>query len=70
LLAFDKAAIIQRGVELSAPLHLTWSCYQNEEEACGRCHSCMLRRRGFRSAGVEDPASYAGQAEEPPGPEE
>ena len=70
LLAFDKAAIIRRGVELSAPLHLTWSCYQNEEEACGRCHSCMLRRRGFRSAGVEDPASYAGQAEEPPGPEE
>ncbi len=60
LLAFDKAAIIQRGVELSAPLHLTWSCYQNEETACGRCHSCILRRRGFRAAGIEDPASRAG----------
>lgn len=59
LLALDKAAIIRRGLELSAPLHLTWSCYQDEEKACGRCRSCILRQRGFRAAGVEDPASCA-----------
>ncbi len=58
LLAFDKATIIRRGLELSAPLHLTWSCYQAEELACGRCHSCILRRRGFDATGAEDPASY------------
>ena len=58
LIALDKSAIIRRGLELHAPLHLTWSCYQNQEKACGRCHSCQLRRRGFRKAGLEDPLLY------------
>jgi 7-cyano-7-deazaguanine synthase len=55
----SKSEIVRRGVELSAPLRLTWSCYQSEEKACGRCDSCALRLRAFRAAGVEDPVPYA-----------
>lgn len=54
-----KAEIIRRGVELSAPLALTWSCYRAEERACGGCDSCALRLRAFREAGLEDPIPYA-----------
>ncbi len=55
---FSKAEIIMKGMELNAPIHLTWSCYQNEDEACGVCDSCALRLRGFQKAGLEDPISY------------
>ncbi|HEX9926938.1 MAG TPA: 7-cyano-7-deazaguanine synthase QueC [Pyrinomonadaceae bacterium] len=55
---FKKSEIVRRGVELNAPLHLTWSCYQNAEKACGRCDSCALRLRGFREAGLRDPVVY------------
>ncbi|MBA3320810.1 MAG: 7-cyano-7-deazaguanine synthase QueC [Pyrinomonadaceae bacterium] len=54
-----KAEIVRRGIELQAPLELTWSCYQAEERACGSCDSCALRLRAFREAGVSDPVSYA-----------
>jgi 7-cyano-7-deazaguanine synthase len=54
-----KPEIIKRGLELSAPLELTWSCYQSEEVACGRCDSCALRLRAFAAAGVADPIPYA-----------
>ena len=54
----SKAEIIKKGIELNAPLHLTWSCYQNEDKACGVCDSCALRLRGFQLAGVEDPIPY------------
>jgi len=54
-----KSEIVKRGIQLGAPLHLTWSCYQGESVACGRCDSCALRLRAFREAGVNDPISYA-----------
>lgn len=54
----SKAEIIKKGLELNAPLHLTWSCYQNEDRACGVCDSCALRLRGFEQAGIEDPIPY------------
>ncbi len=54
-----KTEIIRRGLELGAPLELTWSCYQAEERACGRCDSCALRLRAFREAGAVDPIAYA-----------
>ncbi len=54
-----KSEIIRRGIELGAPLHLTWSCYQSEEVACGRCDSCALRLRAFNEAGIRDPIPYA-----------
>ena len=53
-----KSEIIRRGVGLGAPLHLTWSCYQSETLACGRCDSCALRLRAFREAGLADPVPY------------
>jgi 7-cyano-7-deazaguanine synthase len=54
----DKAGIVRRGTELDAPLHLTWSCYTEDDVACGTCESCRLRRRGFERAGVVDPIPY------------
>jgi len=54
-----KAEIVQRGLELGAPLALTWSCYQAEEIACGVCDSCALRLRAFEEAGIDDPIPYA-----------
>jgi 7-cyano-7-deazaguanine synthase len=46
------------GKQLGAPLHLTWSCYQGGERACGRCDSCLLRLKGFKEAGYEDEIPY------------
>jgi len=59
LIQLTKKEIVVRGLELGAPLNLTWSCYQNEEVACGRCDSCLLRLRGFQEAGIADPIHYA-----------
>lgn len=59
IIYLNKEQIIRQGLELSAPLHLTWSCYQSEAEACGVCDSCALRLRGFQRAGTEDPIPYA-----------
>ncbi len=58
IIDLSKAEIIKKGNKLGAPLHLTWSCYRNEELACGTCDSCALRLRGFRQANAEDPISY------------
>ena len=55
----SKAEIVRRGLELGAPLELTWSCYAAEDRACGRCDSCALRLRAFAEAGTRDPISYA-----------
>ncbi len=59
IIDLTKAEIVQRGVELGAPLELTWSCYKSETLACGVCDSCALRLRGFERAGVKDPVPYA-----------
>ena len=59
VISLRKSEIVKRGVELGAPLHLTWSCYQAEERACGRCDSCALRLRAFAEAGLKDPIQYA-----------
>lgn len=59
LIHLDKAAIVLLGMELGAPLHLTWSCYVASQAACGRCESCRLRRRGFERSGFCDPLPYA-----------
>jgi 7-cyano-7-deazaguanine synthase len=56
LLELTKAGIVALGMELGAPLHLTWSCYRGEARPCGRCEACTLRAKGFAEAGVADPA--------------
>lgn len=58
LLHLSKHEIVERGAMLGAPFHLSWSCYQEEEVACGVCDSCRLRLRAFRDAGIEDPIPY------------
>lgn len=58
LIAMKKNEIVRRGLELGAPLHLTWSCYQGEERACGVCDSCLLRLKAFEETGVADPIPY------------
>ena len=59
VIGLRKSEIILKGIELGAPLQLTWSCYQNAQEACGVCDSCLLRLRAFGEAGVADPIPYA-----------
>jgi len=58
IIHFSKTDIVKKGIELGAPLNLTWSCYQSEDEACGVCDSCAFRLRGFQQACVEDPIPY------------
>jgi 7-cyano-7-deazaguanine synthase len=58
LVHLSKSQIVIRAMELGVDLSHTWSCYQNEEKACGLCDSCRLRLKGFELAGVEDPIAY------------
>ena len=58
LIGMKKSEIVKKGVELNAPLHLTWSCYKENERACGKCHSCKLRLNAFKEAGIIDMISY------------
>ena len=58
LIHLKKEDIVTVGAELGVPLELTWSCYQNSEEACGVCDSCRLRLKGFEKAGLEDRILY------------
>ena len=58
IIHMKKSEIILIGSKMGAPFHLTWSCYQSAELACGRCDSCALRLRGFQEAGIEDPIPY------------
>lgn len=58
LVHMKKFEIVQQSIALNVPLKDTWSCYQNEEKACGICDSCRLRLNGFKLAGLKDPISY------------
>ena len=58
VITLKKNEIIRKGIELGAPLHLTWSCYQSEDIACGACDSCLLRLNAFAEAGLPDPIAY------------
>ena len=58
LVHLKKSQIVQEALKLNVPLELTWSCYKNEEKACGVCDSCRLRLNGFEIAGESDPIPY------------
>jgi len=60
LIHMSKAEIIKRGTELGVDYSITHSCYDplQDGKACGQCDSCLLRRKGFREAGIQDPAAY------------
>jgi 7-cyano-7-deazaguanine synthase len=58
LIHWTKAQIIQQGMEIGVPYHVTTSCYNGNERACGKCDSCRLRLKGFTDAGYTDPIAY------------
>ncbi|MDR1451485.1 MAG: 7-cyano-7-deazaguanine synthase QueC [Helicobacteraceae bacterium] len=58
LIRLSKKEIVQEALKLGVPLRLTWSCYQNEDKACGECESCRLRLKGFDLLGETDPIEY------------
>lgn len=53
-----KKDVVKKGLELNAPYHLTWSCYEGGEKQCGVCGTCIDRRNAFESNGVTDPVEY------------
>jgi 7-cyano-7-deazaguanine synthase len=61
LIKLSKAEIIRKGIELGVDFSLTHSCYDPKPDglACGECDSCLLRLKGFREAGTNDPIRYA-----------
>ncbi len=59
VIEMKKSAIVKLGLELNAPFELSWSCYQENDVACGMCDSCALRLRAFQEVGIEDPIPYA-----------
>ncbi|WP_419804831.1 7-cyano-7-deazaguanine synthase QueC [Terriglobus sp.] len=63
LIRMRKAEIVRLGVELNAPLHVSWSCYSGDRVACGVCESCVLRLCAFREAGRADPIPYVAGVE-------
>ena len=58
LIGMSKSRIVSLGLKLGVPYQNTTSCYSGEEEACGKCDSCLIRRRAFRDLGIEDPIRY------------
>lgn len=60
VIGLPKTQIVARGIQLNAPIDLTWSCYQSEDAACGQCDSCRLRLQAFAQAGERDPIPYWG----------
>ncbi|MBV5327700.1 MAG: 7-cyano-7-deazaguanine synthase QueC [Chlorobium sp.] len=58
LIEMQKSEIVRKGMELTAPFELSWSCYKSEGKACGVCDSCALRLRAFERAGMRDSIDY------------
>ena len=65
LIGMRKSEIVALGVDVAAPLDVTWSCYSGVQEACGVCESCVLRLHAFAAAGVVDPLPYTRSAHIP-----
>jgi 7-cyano-7-deazaguanine synthase len=58
VLNMTKGEIVKKGLELGVPYEKTWSCYKGGEKACGKCDTCLMRLKGFKEAGAEDPVPY------------
>lgn len=59
IINYLKSDIVSKAIEINVPLEYTWSCYKNDDKACGECDSCLLRLKGFASAGTNDRIEYA-----------
>lgn len=53
----NKAEVVRKGLELNVPYKLTWSCYEGGEKPCGKCGTCIDRKKAFEANGVKDPAN-------------
>ena len=60
LINLSKGEIIKKGIELGVDYSLTLSCYDPDlnGRACGKCDSCLHRKKGFKEAGIADPTIY------------
>lgn len=58
LINMNKAEVVKTGLELKVPYNLTWSCYEGKEKQCGKCGTCIDRKKAFKLNGVEDPVEY------------
>lgn len=54
----SKSDVVALGVKLKVPYHLTWSCYEGHDKACGRCATCIDRKKAFEKNGIKDPIEY------------
>lgn len=58
LVELNKAGVVKLGLELGTPYDLTWSCYEGGEKQCGKCGTCIDRKKAFEANGVKDPVEY------------
>ena len=61
LLFKTKTEIIREGMRLKVPYKDTWSCYEGKDRPCGKCDSCIIRKKGFEGAGIKDPIARYGK---------
>ena len=57
-IGLNKAGVIAKGFALGVPYELTWSCYEGHDKACGKCGTCIDRKRAFEDNGTKDPIPY------------
>jgi 7-cyano-7-deazaguanine synthase len=53
-----KFEVLKKGAEIGVPFELSWSCYRDAENHCGKCESCLNRKKAFQEAGVANPTNY------------
>lgn len=58
LINMNKSEVVKKGLELNVPYELTWSCYEGKEKQCGKCGTCIDRKKAFKNNGVIDPVIY------------